>query len=173
MKRLSVIDHLVSKSSFDLVLDAETTALKTTPELTESELQKYYPKSGYASHDTNTNSIKSKIYAWIKWINMRTKLRWIHQYTTKGQLLDYGSGNGDFAQAAQKLGWDVSVFETSPNALEILKQRQLNVIAKPLQSNQHDVITLWHVFEHINTQNLSQLYVLSTSRHRFRKSSKF
>ena len=153
MKRLSVIDHLVSKSSFDLVLDAETTALKTMPELTESELQKYYPKSGYASHDTNTNSIKSKTYAWIKWINMRTKLIWIHQYTTKGQLLDYGSGNGDFAQAAQKLGWGVTVFETSPNALEILKQRELNVIAKPLQSNQYDVITLWHVFEHINNPN--------------------
>ena len=43
MKQLTVIDHLVSKSSFDLVLDKESTALKTTPELTESELQKYYP----------------------------------------------------------------------------------------------------------------------------------
>jgi SAM-dependent methyltransferase len=65
-------------------------------------------------------------------------------------MLDYGTGNGDFALAAQQLGWHVDVYETSQNALDILKQRQLSVVAQPLQANRYDVITLWHVFEHIN-----------------------
>jgi hypothetical protein len=77
VKQLTVIDHLVSKSSFDLVLDKESTALKTTPELTESELQKYYPKTGYASHQIEANSLRSKVYARIKRINIRTKHNWI------------------------------------------------------------------------------------------------
>lgn len=150
MKQLTVIDHLVSKSSFDLVLDKESTALKTNPELTESELQKYYPITGYASHQIEANSLRSKVYARIKRINIRTKHNWIRQYATKGHMLDYGTGNGDFASAAHHQGWHVDVYETSQNALDILKQRQLSVVAQPLQANRYDVITLWHVFEHIN-----------------------
>ena len=61
MKPFAVIDHLVSKSSFDLVLDKETMALKTIPELSDVELEKYYPKTGDASHETKANRYKPKI----------------------------------------------------------------------------------------------------------------
>lgn len=150
MKPFAVIDHLVSKSSFDLVLDKETTALKTIPELSDVELEQYYPKTGYASHETKANSFKAKVYAWVKRRNIKSKLNRIRQYATKGQMLDYGAGNGDFALAAQQEGWRVCVYETSPSATEILKHRQLSVVSIPLKENQFDVITLWHVFEHIN-----------------------
>jgi 2-polyprenyl-3-methyl-5-hydroxy-6-metoxy-1,4-benzoquinol methylase len=150
VKQLTVIDHLVSKASFDLVLDKESTALKTIPELTEPELQKYYPKTGYASHQIEANNLRSKIYARIKRMNFRTKHNWIRKYATKGHMLDYGTGNGDFAIVAQQQGWHVDVYETSQNALDILKQRQLSVVAQPLQASHYDVITLWHAFEHIN-----------------------
>ncbi|MFL2586240.1 MAG: class I SAM-dependent methyltransferase [Flavobacteriaceae bacterium] len=150
MKPFAVIDHLVSKSSFDLVLDKETMALKTIPELSGVELEKYYPKTGYASHETQANSFKSKIYAWVKRRNIKSKLNWIHQYAAKGQILDYGAGNGDFALAAQQEGWRVCVYESSPSATETLKHRQLSTASMPLKENQFDVITLWHVFEHIN-----------------------
>ena len=150
MKPFAVIDHLVSKSSFDLVLDKETMALKTTPELSDVELDQYYPTTGYASHETQANSFKSRIYAWVKRRNIKSKLKWIHQYVTKGQILDYGAGNGDFALAAQQEGWRVCVYESSPSATEILKHRQLIKASMPLKENQFDVITLWHVFEHIN-----------------------
>ncbi len=155
MKPFLVIDHLVSKSSFDLVLDKETTALKTTPELSEAELEHYYPKTGYASHETRTNSFKSKVYSRVKGINIKSKLNWIRQYATKGHMLDYGAGNGDFAVAAQQEGWQVGVYETSLDAIEILKQRRLFVVTKPLQENQFNVITLWHVFEHINSPDVA------------------
>ena len=150
MKPFAVIDHLVSKSSFDLVLDKETTALKTIPELSDVELEQYYPKTGYASHETKANSFKAKVYAWVKRRNIKSKLNRIRQYATKGQMLDYGAGNGDFALAAQQEGWRVCVYETSPSATEILKHRQLSVVSIPLKENQFDVIALWHVFEHIN-----------------------
>jgi SAM-dependent methyltransferase len=153
VKQLTVIDHLVSQSSFKLVVDKETTALKTSPELSDSELQKYYPEEGYASHETRASSLTSKIYALVKQLNVRTKCKWIRQYASTGQILDYGTGNGDFALSAQQQGWHVDVYETSQNALEILKKRHLNVITHPLQSNHYDVITLWHVFEHINKPN--------------------
>lgn len=160
MKPLSVIDHLVSKSQFKLVLDNETTALKTTPELSEEELKQYYPTSGYASHQTRTYSLTAKIYALVKRINIQTKLNWICKYAPKGRLLDYGAGNGEFALAAQKQGWDTCVYETSSDAIEILNQRQLRTIAKPHQENQFEVITLWHVFEHLNNpkDSLDALY---------------
>jgi ubiquinone/menaquinone biosynthesis C-methylase UbiE len=150
VKPFTVIDHLVSKSSFDLVLDKETTALKTTPELSDAELEQYYPKTGYASHETQAISFKAKVYAWVKRRNIKSKLNWIRQFPTKGQMLDYGAGNGDFALAAQQEGWRVCVYDTSPSATKILKQRQLSTLSVPLKENQFDVITLWHVFEHIN-----------------------
>ena len=120
MKPLSIIDHLVSKSQFKLVLDNETTALKTTPELSEEELKQYYPASGYASHQTQPNTLTAKIYALVKRINIKTKLNWICKHVPKGRLLDYGAGNGEFALAAQKQGWDTCVYETSSGAIEIL-----------------------------------------------------
>jgi predicted SAM-dependent methyltransferase len=150
VKPFAVIDHLVSKSSFDLVVDKETTALKTIPELSDVELEQYYPKTGYASHETQAISFKAKVYAWVKRRNIKSKLNRIRQYATKGQMLDYGAGNGDFALAAQQEGWRVCVYETSPSATEILKHRQLSMVSIPLKENQFDVITLWHVFEHLN-----------------------
>ena len=69
-------------------------ALKTIPELSGVELEKYYPKTGYASHETQANSFKSKIYAWVKRRNIKSKLNWFRQYVTNGKILDYGAGNG-------------------------------------------------------------------------------
>ena len=160
MKPLSIIDHLSSKSQFKLVLDKETKALKTTPELSEEALKQYYPTSGYASHQTQLDGLTSIIYALVKHINIKTKLNWICKYAPKGRLLDYGAGNGEFALAAQKQGWDTCVYETSSEAIEILNQSQLKVIARPPHENQFDVVTLWHVFEHLNnpTDSLDGLY---------------
>lgn len=160
MKPISVTDHLVSNTSFLVEYDKDFYAWKTIPELTEAELQAYYPDEGYASHEDRATSLKTALYLWIKNRNIKTKLGWISQHLSKGALLDFGAGNGAFALAAQRQGWDVSVYESTPNASAILQKTALQMVDKNLPPDSYDVITLWHVFEHLNTplDALTQFY---------------
>lgn len=72
-----------------------------------------------------------------------------------GQLLDVGCGEGSFLNAAQQLGWTVRGTEISASGCRIAGQQwQLGVFNGALEaagfpSDEFDVVTLWHVIEHV------------------------
>lgn len=150
MKPLKIIDHLVSKEVFKLEYSERLQAWETTPFHDEKELLRFYPPNNYTSHVTKPKNLIEIIYVSIRSLNIKLKLGWINKYRRNKKLLDYGAGNGAFAQAAKQQGWDVSVFETSPKALKRLRDSNLKTL-NPLEiKTKYDVITLWHVFEHLN-----------------------
>jgi SAM-dependent methyltransferase len=70
-------------------------------------------------------------------------------------VLDVGCGNGKFLRAMRADGWEVSGIEPSPagaerarhdHGLEILCR---NVLDVDMAGRRFDVITLWHVLEHV------------------------
>ena len=149
MKPLRIKDFLVSKETFLLKHDATINAWQTTPEISPEVLEKYYPKEAYLSHTDQAKGLKAKMYLWIKKKNIQTKLHWISKSRSKGKLLDFGAGNGAFAQAAQAKGWDVFAFEFSEKAKSLLMKKNITQVDEFLQKNTYDAITLWHVFEHL------------------------
>ena len=149
MKPFEVIDFLVSKKTFRVVYDPKRKALKTDVQLSQKELAAYYPKDSYASHKSKSTDFLSQVYLWVKNQNNKTKLRWIGRRVAKGKLLDYGAGNGSFAAAAQKRGWSVDVYEPATTTAETLAENKLNTITTLPATSTYDVITLWHVFEHL------------------------
>jgi len=72
-----------------------------------------------------------------------------------GFLLDVGAGTGAFASVMQKAGWSVTGLEPDETARQnALKNHQLKLQTLDalfsFPDKQFDVITLWHVLEHVH-----------------------
>ncbi|MCK4829707.1 class I SAM-dependent methyltransferase, partial [bacterium] len=84
------------------------------------------------------------------------KLDLIRAYVREGRLLDIGSSYGSFAYLASESGIDVECIEGNPMCCEYLEQvlgitahQSLEPGKKIADLGKFDVITLWHVLEHL------------------------
>ena len=71
-------------------------------------------------------------------------------------MLDYGCGTGDFLTVAQSKGWTVQGVEPDSKARNIANQKLSGKIYQTLPSStsqRFNIITLWHVLEHIPALN--------------------
>src|SRR5690606_34245369 len=76
----------------------------------------------------------------------------------KGSLLDVGTGTGFFLKAMKSREWEVTGTEKSPQARIFAKEKlNLDLLDHQglfgLADQRFDVITLWHVLEHIHRLN--------------------
>jgi 2-polyprenyl-3-methyl-5-hydroxy-6-metoxy-1,4-benzoquinol methylase len=86
-----------------------------------------------------------------------------------GKLLDIGTGTGYFPSIMVEKGWEVEAIEKNAHARAYAKER-FGLDVKPedalatLQPGVFDVITLWHVMEHLEDLNKTwnRLYELLT-----------
>ena len=151
MDIIGVEDYSVSGEKFDLIYDSEYDMYRTFPKPEEADLPSYYQSEEYISHTDASNSLKDKLYQFVKRIMLRKKLRLIEQTNQKGKLLDIGAGTGDFLFTAKNRGWNV--FGVEPNASARVransKKVELYESVDDLQ-DAYDVITLWHVLEHVD-----------------------
>lgn len=78
------------------------------------------------------------------------EVRWIFPPGFTGRILDIGCGQGDFARAMRKAGWDVAATELDKQVLAELREEGID--ARPPHgaefSEPFDAVTLWHVLEH-------------------------
>ncbi|SHG58372.1 class I SAM-dependent methyltransferase [Flagellimonas flava] len=147
---LSTKDYSVSGESFHLNLDKELDMLVTDP--VPEDLGPYYDSEDYISHTDEKNTFIGGIYQSVKSYSFRKKLQLIDNQLVKGKkLLDFGAGTGDFLLAAQKGGYTVVGVEPSNKARgkAIQKGIMLKASAEELLPSSFDVITLWHVLEHL------------------------
>ncbi len=145
-------DHTVSGEEFELILDPELDLLVTTPKPDPQSLPSYYKSEKYISHTDSKNSLFDKIYQGVKKMMLKKKLEWLDsQFPEKGKLLDIGAGTGEFLLAAQKKGWHVQGIEPDEDARKLASLKGINLVDDPLKlsADQFDVITMWHVFEHV------------------------
>lgn len=149
---LTVKDHSVSKEIFDLYYDEELDMLITSPQPELQNLGKYYESEDYISHTDNKRSLFEKAYHFVKNIALQNKLNLINsEQPKKGKLLDIGAGTGDFLLTAKNYGWETIGVEPSERAKNIAKQKGISFVEEidSLENNSLDVITMWHVLEHV------------------------
>lgn len=154
---LSVTDYSVSKEKFELLLDEELQMLKTTPVPSINDLPRYYESEEYISHTDGNKGMFEKVYQFVKRIAIRNKITLLTDVTTqKGKLLDIGCGTGEFLLAAKNSGWDVVGFEPNSKASHLAKIKELVLVdsTSEIEEGSLDVITMWHVLEHV--PNLEQ-----------------
>ncbi|MFV0531688.1 MAG: class I SAM-dependent methyltransferase [Flavobacteriales bacterium] len=146
-------DHFLTQEEFEL---KENTfgILETIPRLKVEDLAKYYQSENYISHTDSTKSVFDWIYQKAKNINLENKKRLIKKYKTSGEVLDYGCGTGDFIHYI-KQDFNVQGIEPSEYAAEKAQKKSslkitTNTDLSKFKDNTFDMITLWHVFEHVH-----------------------
>tara|TARA_R110002049_G_scaffold86979_1_gene220772 strand:+ start:8608 stop:9435 length:828 start_codon:yes stop_codon:yes gene_type:complete len=147
---LETKDYTLTGESFQLLHDPVLDMLVTKPQ--PEDVGKYYDSEDYISHTDSKKSLVDKIYQAVKAYNLNRKLALIGSYVSGNKtLLDVGAGTGDFLAMARKRGWEI--FGVEPSVLAKRKAAEKNVELfgdlNALPKGKFEVITLWHVLEHL------------------------
>lgn len=148
---LTVKDYSVSNEEFRLY-QTEDGLLVTDPQPKGEELAAYYESDDYISHTDGNRSLFERLYQSVKKIALRKKLKLITKLqSSKGVLLDIGAGTGDFLNVAKGSGWKIIGVEPNKKARSIATQKRIDLQndTTGLENHCADVITMWHVLEHV------------------------
>lgn len=150
-------DHTVSDESFALTKCESCGFVFTNPRPDASVIDRYYQSENYISHSNQTRSITDGMYKLVRLFTLRSKLKILNDLGTQKTLLDYGCGTGDFLEHCQSNGWTVNGVEPSEKARNIsLNKIPGGIVADISQFSKQDsfdIITLWHVLEHVHDLN--------------------
>ena len=152
---MKIKDHFLSKEEFE-IRETEIEGIFKTYPIPEN-LGKYYESKDYISHHQDSNSLKEKIYKFAQSFNLNYKRNILSKVTFENaKVLDYGCGAGEFLKHIEN---DVETFgfEPSDAARNFAKQKTTKTKfvenLNEIENESLDVITLWHVFEHIENQS--------------------
>jgi len=149
---IEVKDYSVSHQKFQLLYDAEYDILKTHPQPSLDVLSKYYESDDYISHTDSKRSLFEKVYQIVKTKNISDKVKLITAANkATGKLLDIGCGTGDFLAVANNVGWETVGYEPNEKARSLAQKKDVALVAEisDLADASFDVITMWHVLEHV------------------------
>lgn len=152
---LKVKDYSVSGEEFTLVKNLEYGFLETTPKPLADKLPEYYESEDYISHTDTKRNLFEKVYHLVRSISLKIKLNLINSCVSNNKaLLDIGCGTGDFLQKALQSNWEISGIEPNKQARAIANKKTNHAVYDAselfnLAPNSFDVITLWHVLEHL------------------------
>ena len=150
--KISTKDFLVSGESFNLLEDSKRDMLITSPQPEAKDLPKYYESDSYISHTDSKKGLFASIYQNVRKYSLALKLRLIISLRGKeGSLLDIGAGTGDFLKLAKNNHWEAKGIEPNESAANIARQKGLEIkeTIDALLGQKFDVVTLWHVLEHL------------------------
>ncbi|TLP80718.1 class I SAM-dependent methyltransferase [Maribacter sp. ACAM166] len=151
---LKTKDFLVSKENFTLIHDPSLDMLTTSPQ--PININSYYETKTYISHNDESKTIFEKIYQIVKKYTLNKKVKLINQFINESKsLLDIGSGTGEFLVQAKKKKWKTFGIEPSVEAKLKAEKKGIHIKEKitNLTDEKFNVITLWHVLEHLPNIN--------------------
>ena len=154
-------DHMLSKEEFELEYDSDYDMYKTRP--VPEDIGRYYQSEDYISHTDSKSSIKDRLYHWVKQYQLGQKRRRMYRFSSKtSTVLDVGTGTGEWPLFLKTYGHKVVGLETSTLAREKAEAKGVEIVSNwdALQGQSFDVITLWHVLEHlpVPSEAMSKLY---------------
>ena len=150
-------DYSISGETFKVSECSKCSHRFTNPVPDQNEIGKYYESTDYISHSNTSKGIVNKAYQFVRNYTLGSKRKLIRNFSGKssGNLLDYGCGTGEFLNTMKTSGWNVTGIEPGDSAREMaIKNYGLDVKRyeelQGLDENRFDVITLWHVLEHVH-----------------------
>lgn len=153
-------DFLVTGEEFSLVRNEKYNFLETRPQPDSKDLARYYQSEEYISHTDSKKGTLAFLYQKVKSYSLIKKVKLISKLNSdKGNLLDIGAGTGEFLKVAQKRGWVISGVEPNEGARDFAHKKNiaLDESIAVLEGKTFDVVTLWHVLEHMpDLQNMIQ-----------------
>jgi len=151
---LTCKDYTVSQDNFEIVECTKCQFHYTTPIPIESEIGGYYKSESYISHSSTNKGLINKIYQKVRNFTLKQKVKLITKYAKGKNHLDIGAGTGHFINATSKAGFNSVGLEPDSDARQ-LATKNFKVNINPLEdlqgleNNSQDIITMWHVLEHV------------------------
>ena len=148
-------DYTVSGEIYQVKKNSEFDMLVTVP--VPENLGDYYKSEDYISHTDSKKSVLDKVYQSVKNITLKRKLKLINSFgTSTKNILDVGAGTGDFLKVCKDNSWNVFGTEPDLDARNIAAKKEiiLHEDLSKIKNSKFDVITLWHVLEHV--ENLQE-----------------
>ena len=156
---LNVEDYTVSHKEFTIQQCNSCYFLFTNPRPPAEEIGQYYQSEEYISHHDESKNLMSKVYTSVRDYTIGGKVKMINELSgRKGTLLDIGCGTGNFIQACKEDGWKIAATEPDQEARNVAVKRVGESIFDTINDHQlegktFDIITLWHVLEHVHLLN--------------------
>lgn len=160
---LSCEDYTVSHETFTLEKCETCGFVLTNPSPSENDLSRYYQSDAYISHSNRSATFTDRVYKVIRRFTLKWKVNLVktHSLIPPRTILDFGCGTGAFLRECKKNGAEIFGVEPSAVARELaIKETRTTIWESIYGPDQHyDVITLWHVLEHVPSlrQTLHQL----------------
>lgn len=156
-KALNAIDYTVSKESFS-IWECSSCKLRFTQDIpNQDDIGPYYQAESYISHTDTRKGLVNAAYHFIRNYTIRQKRKLLDKLNKgkKGKVLDIGAGTGAFLAEMAAGGWEVLGLEPDPGARKLAGEKYNLQFAEPghlfkLESASVDIITLWHVLEHVH-----------------------
>lgn len=159
-RTLTCIDHYASGEAFHLCRCRDCGFIFTQDFPVEAEIGRYYETPDYISHSDTKKGAMNSVYHRVRSYMLKRKARLVaHEAHRKtGRLLDIGTGTGYFADTMNRAGWQVEAVEKNAGARVFAKEHfglevKPDTALKDFESGSFDVITLWHVMEHLEVLN--------------------
>jgi 2-polyprenyl-3-methyl-5-hydroxy-6-metoxy-1,4-benzoquinol methylase len=154
---LQVKDYTVSGESF-VIAECSSCSLCFTQGVPDAgSIARYYKSDDYISHTNTATGLINRIYHFVRNRTIVQKRKLIEKSTgiKTGQLLDIGSGTGAFLSEMKQHGWHATGLEPDADARTVAQKVYNIELADTAQLYQlptghFDVITLWHVLEHVH-----------------------
>ena len=149
-KQIETKDYLISNKRF-VIKEVKNGLLKTTPNISDSEIYKYYSSDDYLSHN-RTVSFLSLIYNFTSKYMLKRKISLISKYINPGAFfLDFGCGIGELVLKMKSRGFVSHGVENNLNAYNACLKKNISVF-KDLKSlkSKFDLISCWHSLEHLS-----------------------
>lgn len=155
--QLTVDDHSVSGENFAIWQCGDCNLRFTQDVPDATSIGAYYKSENYISHTNTAKGVINQLYLRVRKVTLQLKSNTIKRHTglTSGSLLDVGAGTGAFLHHIQQQGWEVTGIEPEADARNVAQQLfklslQPSEDLKKLPQKSFDVITLWHVLEHVH-----------------------
>jgi 2-polyprenyl-3-methyl-5-hydroxy-6-metoxy-1,4-benzoquinol methylase len=154
----TIKDHMITKEDFDIVSCDSCGFHFTNPIPLVTDIGNYYKSEDYISHSSSKKGLVNSIYGIVRSITLKQKVSLVKKRATGISLLDIGAGTGHFLNQAKTAGFTVQGLEPDQDAVQFaynnfqLRLDSLKTLYT-IESESKDVITMWHVLEHVYQLN--------------------
>ena len=98
------------------------------------------------------------MYSFIRNLNISRKYKLVSSYVSRGTILDIGCGTGELLSYFKSRKWETLGIEPDNEARKFASQvNRISVLEeshiKDIDSNSKDVVSMWHVLEHVEELN--------------------
>ncbi|MDD3743120.1 MAG: class I SAM-dependent methyltransferase [Lentimicrobiaceae bacterium] len=155
---LDLQDYFLTGEPFVIYQCTNCGLLLTYPQPKEQELSRYYQSEDYISHSNKQSDFLSRVYQRVRLYTLTRKVQLIQRYSSGKNILDIGCATGEFLARCKDYGFNVTGAEPDKQSGDYARVNYGIKVYNPLdlstlEAQSFDVITQWHVLEHVSDLN--------------------